>query len=70
MAGELGYQWEWAEIVGGIQKTGFGGQGLYVNPERNIVIAYFNFVNDDWKDPSLLSVLQQVEKVIRAKEKF
>jgi CubicO group peptidase (beta-lactamase class C family) len=70
VAGELGYQWEWAEVGGGIQKTGFGGQGLYVNPEKNIVIAYFNFVNEDWKDPAFLPILQQVEKVISAKEKF
>jgi CubicO group peptidase (beta-lactamase class C family) len=45
VAGKLGYQWEWAEVDGGIHKTGFGGQGLYINPEKNIVIAYFNFVN-------------------------
>lgn len=68
--GELGYQWEWAEKGGGMMKTGFGGQGIYVNPQKNIVIAFFNYVNDDWKDVKMLPVLQQIEKVILTKEKY
>jgi hypothetical protein len=29
-------------------KGGFGGQALLINPEKEIVIAYFNFVDKDW----------------------
>jgi len=68
--GESGYQWDEAEVGGGMLKTGFGGQGIYVNPQKNIVIAYFNFVNDDWKDVEMLPILKQVEKVMLEKEKY
>lgn len=66
----LGYQWEWAEKGGGMLKTGFGGQGIYINPQKDIVIAYFNYVNDDWRDVELLPVIQQIEKTILSKEGY
>ena len=62
--GILGYQWDWAEPSEGMIKTGFGGQMLFVNPEKDIVIAYFNFVNDDWNDFDLLSVIRRVQEVL------
>lgn len=67
---ELGYQWEWTEKGRAIMKTGFGGQGVYINPNKNIVIAYFNYINDDWKDVELLQVIQQIEKAIVTREKY
>jgi CubicO group peptidase (beta-lactamase class C family) len=42
-----GYQWDLAsdDIM---MKGGFGGQALLINPKKEIVIAYFNFVDNDW----------------------
>jgi CubicO group peptidase (beta-lactamase class C family) len=41
------YQWDLASD-GVMMKSGFGGQALYVDPEKEIVIAYFNYVDSDW----------------------
>lgn len=29
-------------------KGGFGGQALYIDPENEIVVAYYNHVDEDW----------------------
>jgi len=42
-----GYQWDLASD-GMIMKGGFGGQALLIFPEKEIVIAYFNFIDKDW----------------------
>jgi len=62
--GMLAYQWSFVDNES-MLKGGFGGQGLYVNPEQNIVIAYFNFIDPDWKETNLLPVIKQVVNVIR-----
>ncbi|MCE7043172.1 serine hydrolase [Dyadobacter sp. CY312] len=41
------YQWDMAHD-GVMLKTGFGGQALYIDPEKEIVIAYYNYVDKDW----------------------
>ncbi len=41
------YQWDMAND-GIMLKTGFGGQALYIDPKKEIVIAYFNYVDKDW----------------------
>ncbi len=48
------YQWDLAED-GFIMKGGFGGQALYINPEKEIVIAYFNYVDEDWMINNIIS---------------
>lgn len=42
-----GYQWDLASD-GIMVKGGFGGQILLIHPEKEIVIAYFNYVDQDW----------------------
>ncbi len=42
-----GYQWDLASD-GIMVKGGFGGQILLIHPEKEIVIAYFNYVDKDW----------------------
>ena len=49
-----GYQWDVARD-GMIMKGGFGGQALLVFPEKDIVIAYFNYVDKNWMDMKMLS---------------
>lgn len=60
-----GYQWDFASD-GFLMKGGFGGQALYINPEREIVIAYFNYVDEDWgmnriiSDAALSEILEAI----------
>lgn len=59
------YQWDFASDDIMI-KGGFGGQMLYVAPEREVVIAYYNYVDKDWDALNLVddSVIDQVLKAI------
>lgn len=41
------YQWDLAND-GIMMKAGFGGQALYIHPEKEIVIACYNYVDEDW----------------------
>ncbi|HYE55348.1 MAG TPA: serine hydrolase domain-containing protein [Chitinophagaceae bacterium] len=58
------FQWDFAKKGEGILKTGFGNQGLYIHPEKNIVIAYFNYVDKDWNIINMLPVVKAVVKAI------
>lgn len=49
------YQWDLASD-GILMKSGFGGQALYIHPEKEIVIAYFNFVDKDWGIDNIISI--------------
>lgn len=35
------WQWDWVMADGDFYKGGYGGQGLYVSPDRDLVIAFF-----------------------------
>ncbi|RYY63888.1 MAG: class C beta-lactamase-related serine hydrolase, partial [Chitinophagaceae bacterium] len=48
------YQWDLADN-GMLMKSGFGGQALYVHPEEEIVIAYFNYADSDWSVNTIIS---------------
>lgn len=56
-----GYQWDLADD-GLMMKGGFGGQALLVHPEKEIVIAYFNFVDKNWEVNNMIDdkVIQQI----------
>lgn len=41
------YQWDMASD-GVMMKSGFGGQALYIAPEKETVIACYNYVDEDW----------------------
>lgn len=63
-----GYQWDLAND-GIIMKGGFGGQALYVHPEKELVIAYFNFPDKDWGMNNIISdkALNEILKAVDAK---
>src|SRR5690606_22430233 len=48
------YQWDFAND-GIMMKGGFGGQALYVQPEMDIVIEYYNYVDKDWSNNNMIS---------------
>ena len=58
------YQWDLAE-QGFLMKGGFGGQALYVHPEKEIVIAYFNYVDKNWEINNIISD-QAVNEILKA----
>ena len=58
------YQWDLASD-GILMKGGFGGQALYIDPEKEIVIACYNYVDKDW-GMNLISerALKQIMKAV------
>ncbi len=62
---QWGYQWDIARD-GIMMKGGFGGQALLVDPERNLVIAYFNHIDTDWMKMNMVSskAIEEIRKVI------
>jgi len=60
------YQWDIASD-GIMMKSGFGGQSLYIHPEKEIVIAYYNYVDKDWgmkliSDATVNEIIKAVDK--------
>ena len=49
-----GNQWDIARD-GFLMKGGFGGQAVLIYPEKEIVIACFNFIDKDWNMNNILS---------------
>jgi CubicO group peptidase (beta-lactamase class C family) len=54
--------WQWDRIWpdGGMHKGGYSGQGLYVDPEREIVIAWFGTHDTSWNRPGMRSAARQL----------
>lgn len=40
---------------GVMMKGGFGGQALCIHPEKEIVVAYYNYVDEDWGINNMIS---------------
>ena len=61
------YQWDLASD-GFLMKGGFGGQALYIDPEKEIVIAYFNYVDKDMMINNIISdaALIEITKAVAA----
>jgi CubicO group peptidase (beta-lactamase class C family) len=58
------YQWDLASD-GVMMKSGFGGQALYIDPNKEIVIAYYNYVDKDWEMNLISSsALSEIMKAI------
>jgi CubicO group peptidase (beta-lactamase class C family) len=49
-----GYQWDVAR-EGIIMKGGFGGQAVIVDPQKDLVIAYYNHIDNDWMKNNMVS---------------
>jgi CubicO group peptidase (beta-lactamase class C family) len=58
------YQWDSVDENGYIYKGGWGGQGLIVNPEKDIVAVFTSYFKDDYSeiplDQAVRSVLNEV----------
>ncbi|MEJ8843868.1 serine hydrolase domain-containing protein [Lacibacter sp. H375] len=61
------YQWDLASD-GIMMKSGFGGQALYIHPEKEIVIACYNYIDSDW---SIMNTISDavINDIIKAVEK-
>ncbi len=58
------YQWDRVDKYGYILKGGWGGQGLIVNPEKDVVVVFTSYFKDDHSevalDEAIMSVLYKV----------
>ena len=65
---QWGYQWDMASD-GMMMKGGFGGQVLMIYPEKEMVIAYFNYPDKDWGINNMISdkALSDILKALEAK---
>ena len=54
--------WQWDRIWsdGGMYKGGYSGQGLYVDPDRELVVAFFGTADTDFKRNELMSAARQL----------
>ena len=56
------YQWNFVLNDGDFFKSGFGGQGLYISPSRDLVIVFFGTLDEDGKEHELTRVARQLAK--------
>jgi CubicO group peptidase (beta-lactamase class C family) len=61
------YQWDLASD-GIMMKGGFGGQALLIHPEKEIVIAYYNYIDEDWSAMNMISE-EVIKDIIKASER-
>lgn len=54
------YQWDFVMEDGDFFKGGYGGQGLYVSPSRDLVIAFFGSFGTDGEDNDMTDVARQL----------
>lgn len=54
------YQWDVVMADGDLYKGGYGGQGLYVSPARDLVIAFFGTLDADGNSNELREVSRQL----------
>lgn len=54
------FQWDWVMDDGDFFKGGYGGQGLYISPSRDLVIAFFGTLTDEGQSNELSTVARQL----------
>jgi hypothetical protein len=54
------YHWDFVMPDGDFYKGGFGGQGLYISPARDLVIAFFGTMVEPRRENALMSISQQL----------
>ena len=54
------FQWDWVMDDGDFYKGGYGGQGLYVSPERDLVIAFFGTLDSNGSSNELDIIARQL----------
>jgi CubicO group peptidase (beta-lactamase class C family) len=55
-----GYQWDAIYTNNDIRKGGWGGQGLLINPDKDLVAVYSGYVKDDNSQVNTIPVLRKV----------
>jgi len=56
------YQWDFVMNDGDFFKGGFGGQGLYVSPSRDLVVAFFGAFEEDGTTHEMTRIARQLAK--------
>jgi CubicO group peptidase (beta-lactamase class C family) len=56
------YQWDVVMPDGDFYKGGFGGQGLYISPARDMVIAFFGTMVEPRRENAMLSISRQLSE--------
>ena len=56
------YQWDFVMNDGDFFKSGFGGQGLYISPSRDLVIVFFGVLDENGKRNEMTRVARQLAK--------
>ena len=56
------YQWDFVMEDGDFFKGGFGGQGLYISPSRDLVVAFFGSFDENGKGHEMTRVARQLAK--------
>lgn len=54
------YQWDFVMRDGDFFKGGYGGQGLYISPSRDLVIAFFGTFDENGKGHEMIRVARQL----------
>lgn len=54
------YQWDFVMPDGDFFKSGYGGQGLYISPSRDLVIAFFGTFDDNGDGHEMIQVARQL----------
>ena len=54
------YQWDFVMEDGDFFKGGYGGQGLYISPSRDLVIAFFGSFDEDGKGHEMTRIARQL----------
>ncbi len=54
------YQWDFVMRDGDFFKGGYGGQGLYVSPAHDLVVAFFGTPGPDWKTNEMTAIARQL----------
>ena len=56
------YQWDFVMEDGDFFKGGFGGQGLYISPSRDLVVAFFGTFDENGDGHEMTRVARQLAK--------
>jgi CubicO group peptidase (beta-lactamase class C family) len=56
------YQWDFVMDDGDFFKGGYGGQGLYISPSRDLVVAFFGTFNENGDGHEMIRIARQLAK--------
>ena len=56
------YQWDYVMHDGDFFKSGFAGQGLYISPSRDLVIAFFGMFDEEQNGHQMSRIARQLAK--------